>query len=94
MGAISKHYSAEEAFELAIRAGNDIVIHSSSDIDHLANLIDSISKKATEDPDLRNYFASSQARIKEIKKDVPRNRINPETALKVLESSELKKIFL
>lgn len=94
MGAISKHYSPEEAFELAIRAGNDIVIHSSSDINHLANLIDLMSKKATEDTDLRNYFASSQARIKEIKVDVSRNRIDTAAALKVLESSELKNIFL
>ncbi len=93
MGAISKYYSAEEAFELAIRAGNDLVIHSSCDIDHLANLIDYVSKRAAEYSELRNCFAASQARIKEIKKGLPRNRINPATALKVLESSELKNIF-
>lgn len=93
MGAISKHFSAEESSELAIKAGSDIVIYSSSDINHLANVIDTLSKKATENSELRNSFAASQARIKEIKKNLSRERIKPEVALKMLESSELKKIF-
>jgi len=93
MGAISKHYSAEESSELAIRAGSDIIIYSSSNIDQLANVIDILSKRATEDSELRNSFAASQARIKEIKKGLSRDRIRAEVALKTLETSELKKIF-
>jgi len=92
MGAISKHYSAEEASELAIKAGSDMVIYSSSDIDHLANIIDSLSKKATENSDFKNCFAASSARIKEMKKNISRQKIKADAALKVLEASELKKI--
>ena len=93
MGAISKNFSAEEASELAIRAGNDIIIHSSSDVDHLANTIDFLAKRATEDHELKNSLAASQARINEIKKSLSREKINVEQTLKTLESSELKKIF-
>ena len=93
MGAISKHYSAEESSELAVRAGNDLVIYSSSDINHLANIIDLLSKRSTGDSELRNCFAASQSRIKEIKKSLSREKIKTDTALKILESSELKKIF-
>jgi beta-N-acetylhexosaminidase len=64
MGAITKNYSAQEASRLALKAGSDIIIHSSSDIGHLANLIDGLANDIESDADLKNNTMASQARIK------------------------------
>ena len=93
MGAITKHYSQQEASTLALKAGNDIVISSSSDINQLANVIDSLAKDIESDLDLRNKVLASQARIQEMKKLIPYGRVSAASAIDFLNKSELKKIF-
>ena len=93
MGAITKHFTPQEASKLALRAGNDVIIYSSSDLDHLANLIDDLATDIELDAELKNQTAASQARIREIKKLIPKKKASVEQAVSFLEKSELKKIF-
>lgn len=93
MGAISKHFSPEEASELAIRAGNDLLIYSSSDIHHLANLIDGLGNKAASDLEIKNAFMAAGARIREMKKLISRGKIDAGKATEFLSSSPLKQFI-
>ncbi|MCX6112025.1 MAG: hypothetical protein NTY22_01895 [Proteobacteria bacterium] len=93
MGAITKYYSPQEASRLALKAGNDIVVSASSDINLLANMIDALAKDVESDLDLKNQVFASQARIKEMKKLISYKKISAEQALNFLNKSELKKVF-
>lgn len=93
MGAITEHFSPDEASELALKAGNDILIYSSSDIDHLANLIDGLTERIGSDVEARNTVIASSARIKEMKKLISRERIDAAKAKDTLDTSPLKQIF-
>ena len=93
MGAITKHYSQQEASLLALKAGNDIVISSSSDINQLASTIDSLAKSIESDLDLKNQILASQARIQEMKKLILPKKVHAPAAIDFLNKSDLKKMF-
>lgn len=93
MGAITKHFSPKEASKMALTAGSDLIISSSSDINALANLIDELAHDIDVDPDTKNQVSASHSRIREIKKLIPYKKIFPEQALNFLNKSELKNLF-
>lgn len=90
MGAISNNYTNLEASELALKAGTDMIIYSSCEIEKIIELIEELSSKAIQDTELMNSLQTSQARIKEIKKNIPRQKITSEFAIKSLIESKLK----
>ena len=93
MGAITKNYSPLEASTLALKAGSDIVIYSSSDISSLASMIENLAKSAEKDSELKNQIASSYSRISEMKKSMNFKQLSYETVLNTLDKSELKNIL-
>ncbi len=93
MGAITKHFSPKEASKMALKAGNDLVISSSSDINALANIIDELAIEIDSDLEMKNQVSASHSRIREIKKLIPYKKIFPEQAVNFLNKSELKSIF-
>jgi len=93
MGAITKHYSPYEASRLALKAGNDIVISASSDINQFANILDSLAKDIESDLYLKNQVLASQSRIQEMKRLVPAKKVFAPAAIDFLNKSELKTIF-
>jgi beta-N-acetylhexosaminidase len=93
MGAITKTYSALEASTLALKAGTDIVIYSSSNINDLANLIEGIAQKTETDSELKNNIMSSYSRISEIKKGLSFKNLSYETTMDYLQKSELKNMI-
>ncbi|MFH1223962.1 MAG: beta-N-acetylhexosaminidase [Pseudomonadota bacterium] len=93
MGAITKHFSPEEASKLAINAGNDLIIYSSSDINHLATLIENLRKYSDTDSEMKNNILASGARIKEMKKNISRSKIDAQKAVEFLNLNPLKQIL-
>ena len=93
MGAIKKNYSTIDATSLAIKAGSDMVIHSSPDINELSNLIDDTVRLSERDLELKNQLKASYSRIAEMKKNIAFKSIDPNSALDILSKSELKGLF-
>lgn len=93
MGAITKHYSSDEASKLALSAGNDMIIFSSSDIDQLSKTIDSVAKEAEKNITLMEKIGASQQRIKDIKNKIKRENISATRAYEFLAQSPAKNFF-
>jgi len=94
MGAITKHYNPTEASILAINAGNDMIIFSSSDIDQLANTIDEVSKRAENETSIKNKMKESQERIKSVKAGIKKQNISSTAASDFLNQSSVSKYIL
>ena len=94
MGAITKYYSPTEASILAINAGNDLIIFSSSDIDKLANTIDDVSNRAEKESSIKDKMKTSQERIKTIKAGIKRQNISSTSASDFLNQSPISKYIL
>jgi beta-N-acetylhexosaminidase len=93
MGAITNNYSPQEASTLALKAGSDLIIYSSSDINALANMIENIAKSTENDVELKNNIMSSYSRISEMKKGISFKNLSYDTVLNILEKSELKNLL-
>lgn len=93
MGAITKHYDPKEAAKLALHAGNDMIIYSSSDTAILAETIEATAKEAENDQELMNKISASQSRIVNIKAGIIRQNISSTSGAELLANSPLKTIF-
>lgn len=94
MGAITKHYTPQEASKLALEAGSDLVIFSSSEINVLANTIDEVAKQAENNSSLMSKLEASQVRIKNTKSVIKRQNVSATSATEFLNNSPIKKIFV
>ena len=86
MGAIANNYDPKEAAFLALKAGTDVVIYSSSKIDELANTIDHIESNI-------GLFTESQNRIRASKAVIKRHNISASSCLETLKNSPLKMLL-